>query len=531
MHGEHRQLLSRIKVTSLGTLASRVLGMFRDMATASLLGLSGGAMDALVVAFRIPNLMRGLFGEGALATSFMPLLALRLEEGRDAAWRFVSATLIWLSLFLVGTTVAGEVLLGLVWWACPDRPELTLLLQLSAVLLPYMIFVCVAAQLTAALQTLGRFSLPAIAPCLLSIIWLLAAWLVAPRFEPDKGAQALVLAAAILLSGLLQLVVQVPLLIRLGFRPTFPWRASWGAAKTTLAVMGPTLLGMSIGRLNTLLDGLMAWGLAPRGEGGSTFDVFGTTLRYPLEAGAAAAIYCAERLCHLPVGLVGVAVATVLFPLLSRHAARGDRGEVGRALNHALRLVLCLAIPASAGLMLLAEPLTRLLFERGNFSAADTARTARIIAAYACGVWAWCALPVLLRGYYALEDRTTPLRVGGCVVAANVVLNFSLIWPLGEIALPVSTAIGAIVQTLCLAIAFHRRLAPLDWPALLRTAAKASLAAGFMFLAGRGVLWGLPPLPGMVNELVRVAGPLLICLLVYGVCFRLVGDREVYARP
>jgi putative peptidoglycan lipid II flippase len=202
-----------------------------------------------------------------------------------------------------------------------------------------------------------------------------------------------------------------------------------------------------------------------------------------MQSGAAAAVYYGERFYQLPVGLLGVAIATVIYPVLSRHAARGDRPQVGQDLSLGLRLVWFTALPAGVGIMLVAQPLTRVLFERGAFTSDDSARAARMIAGYASGVWAYCAIPVLVRGYYAVGDALTPARVGLIAVAVNLALNLTLIWPLAELGLAVSTSIAAGLQVVLLTVDFSRRASPLGWSELFSTLIRSGSAVAAMSLA------------------------------------------------
>jgi len=529
MAGRDRHpLISGARVTSLGTLASRVLGMLRDVATAALLGLSGGGvMDALVIAFRVPNLFRRLFGEGALAASYLPVLTARLENDRTAAWQLASVALTWLAALLAVLVVLAELACGLAWLAWGDVPGVGLVVGLSAVVMPYMLFICLAAQVAATLHALSHFSTPALVPAVLNVCWLVGAWVVAPYFAPDREAQAYVLAVSILAAGILQLGMQLPALGALGFRFDYNWAAARSGVREIVLAMGPMVLGLAITQINTLLDSVIAWGLAAAPGGPERIAWLGGAVRYPMQQGAAAAIYYGERLYQFPLGILGLAVATAIFPLLSRHAARGDRQEVGSDLTLGLRLVVFLGIPAAVGLIMLAEPLARLLFERGRFTANDTARAARMIATYASGVWAYCALPVLVRGYYALADRRTPVRIGLIVVGLNLTMNLALIWPLAEAGLAVATSVAAGVQVSLLAILFSRRKVPLDWPALAATAGRTVVCALLMAAAGYTALTLIPRADGLVNELVRVFVPFVAGVVVFLATCRLLKAQEL----
>ncbi|MHB1036004.1 MAG: murein biosynthesis integral membrane protein MurJ [Pirellulales bacterium] len=525
---ERRTVLDGLRVTSVGTLASRVLGMVRDMATASLLGLSsGGVMDTFVVAFRIPNLFRAVFGEGALVASYLPALSAELEKDRTAAWRLASATLTWLAIVLAGLVLIGEAICGAAWLASGSAPDARLLAGLSSVMLPYLLFICLAAQAAATLNALGHFSVPALAPAILNLCWLAGAWFVAPWFAPDKESQAYVLAWAILVAGMLQFAVQWPMLRRLGFRFEYDFAASRTAFWRIVRAMAPVTLGLTVTRLNTLMDSLMAWGLAAAPGAGERIAWLGYAVRYPLTQGAAAAIYYGERLYQFPVGILGLALATAIFPLLSRHAARGDRQQLGADLTFGLRMVLFLALPASAGLMLLAEPLARLFFERGQFTPDDTVRAGRMIACYASGVWAYCALPVVVRGYYALGDLTTPVKVGVGAVALNFGLNLVLIWPLAEAGLAVATSISAGLQVVVLLAIFSRRLAPIEWPLLARSAWRTALATLAMAAAGNAVLGATWPASNLAGKLAQVSLPVAAGMAVYFAAAWLLGGGEL----
>ncbi|MBI3836759.1 MAG: murein biosynthesis integral membrane protein MurJ [Planctomycetia bacterium] len=473
--------------TSLGTLASRVLGLVRDMATAALLGLGeGGVMDAFVIAFRIPNLLRRVFGEGALAASFLPVFSAEFERDPRGAWQLLSALFAWLAIVLSVVVLVGEAACAALWWV--DRSAgATPLLGLLSAMLPYLTLICLSAQASAALQALLQFKLPALVPTLLNVCWLAAAWGVAPCFAPDKLAQAYTIAFAVLISGVLQFVVQLPALRKAGFRFEYNWRECREAFWQVGQSMVPITLGMAVTQFNTLLDSLIAWGLSAEGGASRTIWWLGGAIGYPMQTGAAAAIYYGERFYQLPVGMLGVAIATVIYPLLSRHAARRDHRLIGADLTLALRLVWFTALPAGVGIILVAQPLTRLLFERGEFTADDAARAARMIACYASGVWAYSAIPVLVRGYYAVGNRATPARLGLIAVGVNLALNLALIWPLAEIGLAVATSIAAGVQVVLLAATFSRDTTQLAWRELGATLTKSAIAVVAMTLAVAGV--------------------------------------------
>jgi putative peptidoglycan lipid II flippase len=470
--------------TSLGTLASRVLGLVRDVATAALLGLGeGGVMDALVVAFRVANLPRRILGEGALATSFLPVFARQVEHDPVRAWQLLSAVFVWLTVALTGVCAVAQGLCAAAWWSGNFDFKTSQLAGLTAAMLPYAILICLAAQASAALQALANFRLPAMVPTLLNVCWLAAVWFVAPRFASDKWAQAYTIAAAIVLAGVLQLLVQLPALNKLGYHFRYDWTASrepfWQVARAML----PITLGMAVTQLNTLADSLIAWTLSAESSTSAIIPWLPGAVHYPMKSGAAAAIYYGERFYQLPLAMLGLAIATVIYPLLSRHAARQDRAAIGADLTLGLRLVWFTALPAGIGMILIAEPAVRLLFQRGQFTADDAVRASRMIASYATGVWAYSAIPVLVRGFYALDHRLAPARIGLTAVLINLALSLTLVWPLAERGLALATAISAGVQTVLLTAVFARRLVPLDWPALMTTLVRGAISCAAMTAA------------------------------------------------
>ena len=513
--------------TVLGTLASRGLGLARDIATAALLGLGqAGIMDALVIAFRIPNLFRRLLGEGALATSYLPVLTGELERDRTAAWQLTSALLVTLTLVLTLLVIVGEILCAAVaicWGPASGAAQLA---GLTAAMLPYLVFVCIAAQLSATLQALGNFNVPAIMPIVLNVCWLAGVLLVAPHFESAAG-RAYVVAGCVLVAGVLQVLVQLRALVKLGFRFRFQWAAVATPLKRIGTATGIVSVGLAVTQINTLLDSVLAWTLsAPPGSSRHIIAWLPGQLSYPMQSGAAAAIYYGERFYQLPVGLIGMGVATVAYPLLSRHAAGRDRRALSADLTASLRLVLFATIPASVGLVLLAHPLVQVLFERGAFTAEDTARAARMIACYASAAWAYCAMPVLVRAFYALGDQGRPVRAALYAMVLDLVLNLTLVWPLAEAGLAVSTALVAIAQLGWLAVVFSRAHVSLAWREMGTTVLKSAAAAAMMGL----VLWAataVMPSDNRPVEAVWLAGLCGAGALIYIATAWSLGSAEV----
>ena len=508
-----QSLLSGFSVTSLCTLLSRVLGMLRDMVLAALLGMSGGGvMDAFVAALAVPDTFRRLLAEGALTASYIPELARKLAGGRHSAWQLVTAALISVSAISVALVLLGEVICGAIWYST-DLPQLRLLAGLVAVMLPYVAFVCVTAQLAGTLQALQHFAAPALAPVVVNLCWLVACWLAVTQ-TPVAIEQAYILAASLWVAGGVQVSLQLGVLQRFGFRFQSGWQQSRSALGRIARAGVPALAGLSVTQLNTLIDRIMAWSVSELGVTGQLHvpaDAAGTFI----SRGAATAVFLGERMYMFPLGLIGIALATVIYPSISRQAARGANRQLGTALTVGLRLGLLLAVPASVGLAVLAEPIVRLLFERGQFQQADTIRTAAMIRAYAGGVWAYCALPLLVRAFYAVGDHRTPLRAGLCIMGLNVVGNVVLsnIW--GETGLAHSTAICAILQTVVLTSAFRLRHGRLLWGPMLRTLLRCLSAAALMGVAVYATGKLVPGAETLFSQSAAVAVPALVGMAAY----------------
>ena len=371
---KHNVIRSAAKVGSF-TLLSRFLGLIRDTLTASVFGVSP-AMSDFVVAFRLPNLFRALFGEGALSSAFVPVfLSTRRHEGEPASWLVARKTFTAVGVLLAAlVTFLILALWGLEWL----KPELAAraphLLPLMRIMLPYVVLICLAGLLMAMLNACHQFSLPAFTPSLLNIVWILTVLLVCPHLGIAKEQQIYGLAWAVLVAGFLQMAVQMPALMKRGFKPGFTWDLADARVRKVFALMGPTALGQSVTQVNVMVNTLLARWAAPW---------------------APASLFYAERLLYFPQGLLATALSTVLLPVLSGHAAKGDHEKMRETINHGLRTLLFVMIPASVGLLTLADPITRLIFGWGAFDAAAVAHTSIAVRFYAPGLMVFCLAKVL----------------------------------------------------------------------------------------------------------------------------------------
>lgn len=459
--------LRNIGLVSGVTAFSRVLGLVRDMAISAVFG-AGALASAYVTAFALPNLFRRLLGEGALTAALIPTLQeqSRGPEGEPAIWRLVSEVASW-TLLLTGVICAMgmSTLAAHVWWA-PSLASAGLdgatvarwaeAARLGVILFPYVVMVCLAAVVSAALQLRGRFLEPALNPVWLnlSIIGLLMAG-VAMTSPGDLAARMPWLCAGVLLGGAAQLIVPARALWQLGWRPRWSLRLSPGVRQIA-ALMLPTLFGTAIYLINTTLSRLLAISLDDR---------------------AATLLNLSTRLMELPIGVFAMAVATVVFPLISRHAAEGRLDLLADEYRRGMRLVLLVNVPAAVGLAVLAEPVTRVLFERGEFTANDTRAMTPVLAVSVLALPCLAYVSLALRAFYARKDTRTPVVAAAWSLAVNVVGGLVLMRWLGAPGLALASTLGVVAQSIWLQSRLGRvheglRLSCL-LPHLLRVAAAA----------------------------------------------------------
>lgn len=493
-----RSFVHHALLVSALTLLSRITGLVRDAVLAAYLGL-GVVTDAFFIGFLIPNLFRRLFGEGALTAAFVPHYTDMLKSDAAMARRFATLTTAVAAVVLALLTVAGEAAL-LALMQLDLSPKNLLAVRFAIIMLPYMPLICLVALLGGILQVHGRFGPPAAAPVILNVVMIGAAFWGAQSTVAgdDLHRLATILALSVLAAGALQLVWQVVALYRADAHFTRHVRGVSPAFRAMVLTMLPMLLGLAVFQVNSLMDSLIAYLLAPpEGDGPQQFVLWGMSAAYPIDTGAVGALQWAQRLYQFPLGVFGIAVATAIFPALAHAASQAGRAEGGASfddiLRQGLRLTMFIGLPASVGLILLRQPLTRLIFERGEFDPQATARVAAILAGYAAAVWAYSMTHVLTRAFYARKDATTPVKFSAAIVGLNLVLNLTLIWPLGAPGLAWSTAISAAVQVLCLLWAVRRHVAePVTREVLISWARTAALTL-VMAAALLPVLWYAEP--------------------------------------
>jgi putative peptidoglycan lipid II flippase len=429
-------------LTATATLGSRILGLVREQVLAGLFG-AGNDMDAFIVAFRMPNLARDLFAEGAMSAAFVPTFTRVLTvEGKEAAWRLGNNLLNTLllvtgSLIVLGLVFAEPIVAAYAadFAAVPGKLELTL--QLTRMLLPFLATVAVAAALMGMLNSLHHYFVPALAPAIFNVATIAGAFTLVPLMPGLGWPPIMAIAIAAMAGGVGQAAVQWPALKREGFRyqPVLDWRDP--GLRQVLLLMGPGTLGVAATQVNVFINTLLA-----TSEG----------------TGAVSWLTYAFRLIYLPIGLFGVSIATAVLPAVSRHAAIDDFGRVRDTLSRGISLMLMLSVPATFGLVVLATPIVQLVFEHGRFLPADTAPTAAALRFSAVGLIGYSTARIAAPAFYGLRQSRVPAIVSLCTIAANIVLSLILVRSLGYRGLALGTSLAALANGGLLMLMLRRRL-------------------------------------------------------------------------
>lgn len=471
-------LIKSASTVSLLTLVSRITGFARETLIAALFGASA-LTDAFNVAFRIPNLFRRLFAEGAFSQAFVPVLAAtRAEKGDDATRLLVDKVATLLAWAVLLTSILGVLAApGLVWLMASGLQQTPLGLQaavnLTGLMFPYIAFMSMVALSAGVLNTWRRFAVPAATPvvlnvCMIASAWLGAPWLAAQGIEPIYS-----LAVGVMAGGVLQLAIQIPALRQLGLLPHISVspkhiRAAWQDAGTRkiLAMMGPALLGVGVAQLSLVINTQIASHLTP---------------------GSVSWISYADRLMEFPIALLGVALGVVLMPQLAAAKAASDSLRYSAMLDWGLRLVWVLALPCGVALLVFAGPLVSVLYHYGAFTAHDVQQTSLALTGYGVGLLGLVAIKVLAPGFYANQDTRTPVRIAVMVLVFTQVMNLLLVPYLAHAALTLSIALGALVNALSLLIGLRRQGQYQPLPGWGRLLLQVLLATGVL---GAG-LYGL----------------------------------------
>ncbi|WP_162084036.1 murein biosynthesis integral membrane protein MurJ [Sulfuriferula nivalis] len=413
------------KVSSM-TLLSRILGFMRDAIIARSFG-AGIYTDAFFIAFKIPNLLRRLFAEGAFAQAFVPILAeYKNRRGHDDTKLLVDhvATLLFIALIIV-TAIGVIAAPAVVYISAPgfanEPDKFTLTVNMLRIIFPYILFISLVSLAGGILNTYSRFGVPAFTPVLLNVAMIAATLWLAPHVNPP----AMALAWGVALGGILQLSLQIPFLYKLGLLPRF--RFSWHdeGVWRVLKLMGPAVFGVSIAQISLLINTIFASFLA---------------------TGSVSWLYYADRLMEFPTGMLGVALGTILLPSLSKHYADNDTQQYSQLLDWGLRLTLMLALPAAAALAVLAVPLISTLFLYGNFQIHDVWMTRQALMAYSLGLLGLIMVKILAPGFYARQNIKTPVKIAIITLVATQLMNLVFVWKLQHAGLALAIGLGACLN-------------------------------------------------------------------------------------
>lgn len=480
---------------SAAVAVSRILGLVRDQVFARLFG-AGFYNDAWLVAFRIPNLLRDLFAEGALSSAFVPTFTEHLhKKGREEAWLLanlvLSALLVILGLFallLLLFSSSFVLLLAAGFTDVPGKVEVTA--NLTRILSPFLMLVAAASVAMGVLNALNHFFLPALAPALFNLSLILSGFTLAPQFERWNLQPVYAMAVGAVLGGFLQYAVQVPLLRRHGYRFRLRFHFGHEGMRRMGRLMAPAVLGISATEFNILVNTQLASFLQDNGPV--------SWLNY------------AFRIIYLPIGLFGVAIGTVNLREVSLYAAQERWNDVKETVANSIKLLSFLALPSTVGLMVLSRPIVRVLFERGEFTSQDTVNTAQAVVFYALGLFSYSCIKVYAPTFYALNDTRTPVRISMTAVACNILVNLTLVLLLPSeykyLGLAFGTSLSVTLNASLLARNFTRKLGSLGEyripEALFKTAAAAAVMGVAVFLVHSllearwhdGLLWGVAAL-------------------------------------
>ena len=494
-------------------MTSRILGLVRDQVLASMFG-AGNAMDAFNVAFRIPNVVRDLFAEGAMTAAFVPVFMQQLASGeRTAAWRLgnnaINGLLVVTGILVVAGIAFARPLVAAFagdYAAVPGKLELTVLL--TRIMLPFLTLVAIAAVFMGMLNSLHRFFVPALAPAMFNVATIVCALLFVPQMPRFGVPPITAIAIGALVGGFGQLLIQWPLLRREGFayRPLLDWKQD--ALWRVLLLMGPGTIGLAATQINVFVNTVLA-----THEG----------------TGAVSWLNYAFRLMYLPTGLFGVSIATATVPAVSRQAAQHNDVAVRSTLADGLSLMLVLNVPATVGLIALSHPIVRVIFERRAFLPSDTLATAAALQYYAVGLLGYSIVRIAAPTFYALGDARTPVQVSVAAVLMNAVLNVVFARLFGFRGLALGTSIAALFNAAALLWLLRRRLDGLDDRRILSSLSKiatASLAMGAAALLIDRLLSQWVAGDAFLSQAFRLALTIAFSLVVLGAGAHVLRIRE-----
>jgi putative peptidoglycan lipid II flippase len=511
---EKIRLARSASVVGAATLLSRILGLAREMIILKLFGKH--LTDAFYAAFRLPNTLRYLMGEGALSAAFIPIFSDYLRNrGKREAWEL--ATAVMLSLLVASSLIVCAGMLFAPWIVrlllagfAGDPQKIALTVSLTRWMFPYLIFVSLVALCMGILNSLGHFAMPSLCQAAFNFTVILAAVFLSPRWGASGQERIFAVALGVLAGGTVQLAMQIPVLRMKGFHLEVGGVWNHPELRRIFKLMIPAIAGLGVYHVNLIVDNLFASFLA---EGSVTY------------------LFAANRLIQFPIGTFAIGISTVAFPLMAGYAVSGDMPRLKEALNYALRLCFFITIPAAAGLVVLGKPIIRLLYERGEFLAdGSTDPTYWAVMFYSLGVFAVSGVSVVVRCFYSLQDTTTPVRIAVVAVAANVVLDWVLMGPLRHGGLALATSLAQCINLTLLLWMLRLKVGKLGLRMVGRSLGKIVVSTAVMaavsWLVFRWVAYGVPG-DELGLKALRVFVPLLAGMAGYFTVAHLVSAPEL----
>ena len=461
--------LKNIGVVSLLTVVSRILGLLRDELSAAIFG-ANLLLSAFYTAFRLPNLFRRLLGEGSLTAAFLPTLQEELHvHGRPGAYALLNKVTSWLVVVTGSVVALAMVLFAHSRWVGGQEEKWYLAADLTVILFPYLVFICVAAAFNATLNVFEHFTEPALSPIWLNLAMILTLGGAGLHWARTPMGEIRWLCVGGLLGGFLQMAVPAGVLIALGWRPRFDFALSPRVYEIA-RLMAPGFFGTAVYQVNIYVANLLA---------------------YQINDSAATLLFLANRVMELPIGVFAIAVSTVVYPLLARHAVEGKFESMAGDFHRGLRLILVINVPAAAGLALLSGPITRLLFQHGKFTAGAAHSMAVLLALFVIGMPFFSVVNLTVRAFYSIKDTATPVKIAAIDFLVNLGLSLVLMRWLGAAGLVLASTTAIVVQTLLLKRALTRRIAEMRFAAVWPSLAKIILATALMSVAVGAGWYGL----------------------------------------
>jgi putative peptidoglycan lipid II flippase len=483
------QVTKAAGVVGASTVVTRILGFLRDMVIARAFG-AGMAADAYYVAFRIPNTLRRLVGEGALTVAFIPVFVEEHQQGKQRAWELAHAVITLLSLLLILITIFGILftpfLISVIAPGFNQNPDkFALTIHLTRITFPYIFFISLAALAMGILNSLRHFLSAALAPVMLNIALIGSVFFLCPHFNPPIVG----LAIGVVIGGISQLLFQVPALLKRGFSYRINFDYHNPAVRRIGILLLPALFGLAVHQVSIFVNTLLASYLA---EGSVTY------------------LYYAYRLVEFPLGIFGMAVATAVLPTMSSQSANGEYDQLVKTLSFALRLVLFITIPSMIGLMVLRVPIIALLFQRGEFTAVATQATARALFYYTLGLPAIAGVRIIVPVFYSLKDTLTPVKCGAASVALNIVCCLLLMRPLQHAGLALATAISSFFNLFLLIWLLRKRLGRIGWRNIFYSASRVCIASVIMGLFCTPFVMKSTQYPGVLLMIILIGAAVFL---------------------